>query len=54
MTDLDDRVKGLERRLGEELQALWPLRVRALPALLLPACDCPRLRHMPGCMPGST
>lgn len=28
VTDLDDRVKDLERKMAEDMQALWPLRVR--------------------------
>lgn len=36
VTDLDERLKALDKRVADELQALWPLRVsggrRPLPA----------------------
>lgn len=40
VTELDERVKALDRKLAEELQALWPLRVRVAAAGTVASVHC--------------
>ena len=46
VTDLDDRLKALDRKVADELQALWPLRVSAAAAAAAARAACAASRAL--------